>query len=210
MPILPAEPEMYPSTLWQEDRPRDDRHGRWWCLHTKPRQEKTLARALRQRGISHYLPQIVYESRTPGGRTIRSMLPLFPGYLFLHGDDSHRAAALQGDHLAHLLEVANQAALEQDLRQIHQMLSSGLPIAPEPTSVAGATIRILAGPLRGLIGTVIRRGGRDRFVASVRFLGRGVTVDLQDWQVETVQDRPVVVGGRPLLSRTEGSACPAM
>jgi transcriptional antiterminator RfaH len=137
------------------------------------------------------------------------MLPLFPGYLFLHGDDSQRGAALQGDHLANILEVPNQAALEQDLRQIHQMLSSGLPIAPEPTHVVGDTIRTLVGPLRGLIGTVIRRGGRDRFVASVRFLGRGVTVDLQDWQVETVQDQPVAVCGRPLLSRTERHACPA-
>jgi hypothetical protein len=89
------------------------------------------------------------------------------------------------------------------------MLSSGLPIAPEPTHVVGATIRTLVGPLRGLIGTVIRRDGRDRFVASVRFLGRGVTVDLQDWQVETVQDQPVAVCGRPLLSRTERHACPA-
>ena len=209
MPILPAEPEMYPSTLWQEDRPRDDRHRRWWCLHTKPRQEKTLARALRKCGISHYLPQIVYESRTPGGREIRSMLPLFPGYMFLHGDDSQRAAALQGDHLANLLEVANQAALEQDLRQIHQMLSSGLLITPEPTPVAGATIRILAGPLRGLIGTAIRCGGRDRFVAAVRLLGRGVTVDLQDWPVETVPDRPVAGCGGPRPSRTERHAYPA-
>jgi transcriptional antiterminator RfaH len=121
------------------------------------------------------------------------MLPLFPGYLFLHGDDSRRGEALPGDHLANLLEVADQAALERDLRQIHRVLSSGLPIAPEPTPASGATIRILAGPLRGLIGTAIRRGGRDRFVAPVRFLGRGVTVDLQDWRVEAVQDRPVAV-----------------
>jgi hypothetical protein len=46
------------------------------------------------------------------------------------------------------------------------------------------TVRILVGRLRGLIGTVIRRGDRDHFVVSVRFLGRRVTVDLQDWQVE--------------------------
>jgi transcriptional antiterminator RfaH len=210
MPILPAEPEMYPSTLWREDCPRDDRHRRWWCLHTRPRREKALARALRTRGIPHYLPQIAYEGRTPGGREIRSMLPLFPGYLFLHGDDPRRGAALPGDHLASLLEVADQAALERDLRQIHRVLSSGLPIAPEPTPASGATIRILAGPLRGLVGTAIRRGGRGRFVAPVRFLGRGVTVDLQDWPVEAVPDRPAVGCGRPPLPRAEGPACPAM
>src|SRR3954470_17045338 len=141
MPILPAEPEMYPSTLCQKDQDRDDFDRRWWCLHTRPLHEKTLARALRKRGVAHYLPQIVYESRTPGGRKIRSMLPLFPGYLFLHGDAYQRAEAIEGNHLANILEVPDQSALEHDLRQIHQMLSSGLPIAPEPSPVVGATIR---------------------------------------------------------------------
>src|SRR6516162_87070 len=112
MPILTAEPEMYPSTLWQEDGVRDDRLARWWCLHTKPRHEKALARALRKRGVPHYLPQIVCESRTPAGREIRSILPLFPGYMFLHGDDYQRVEAIRGNHLANFLFVPNQAALE--------------------------------------------------------------------------------------------------
>jgi transcriptional antiterminator RfaH len=210
MPILPAEPEMYPSTLWEEDDALDDRQGRWWCLHTKPRQEKTLARSLRKRGICHYLPQIVCESWTPGGRRIRSMLPLFPGYMFLLGDDYQRVEAMRGNHLANILDVPNQAALEQDLRQIHRMLSSGLPIAPEPTHVIGETVRIRVGPLQGLVGTVVRRGGRDRFAACVRFLGRGVTVELQDWQVETVQPRPEASSGRHFPSPTAGYACSAM
>jgi transcriptional antiterminator RfaH len=210
MPILPAEPDMYPSTLWQGDDAQDDRHGRWWCLHTKPRQEKTLARALRKRGICHYLPQIICESRTPGGRRIRSQLPLFPGYMFLHGDGYQCVEARWGNHLANILDVPNQAALERDLRQIHRMISSGLPIAPEPTHVVGETVQIRVGPLQGLVGTVVRRGGRDRFVATVRFLSRGVTVELQDWQVETVEPRPVASSGRPFPSRTDRYACPVV
>ncbi len=46
--------------------------------------------------------------------------------------------------------------------------------------------RITTGPLTGIEGTVIRRGKHDQFVAVVRFLGRGATVDLQDWQVEQI------------------------
>jgi transcriptional antiterminator RfaH len=210
MPILPAEPGMYPSTLWEQDDTRDDRHGRWWCLHTKPRQEKTLARALRKRAVCHYLPQFVCESRTPGGRKIRSLLPLFPGYMFLHGDDYQRTEARRGNHLANILDVPNQAALERDLRQIHRMLSSGLPIAPEPTHAVGELVRIRGGPLEGLVGTVVRRAGRDRFFASVRFLGQGVTVELQDWQVETLEPRPVASSGRPFPSRTDRYACSAV
>jgi transcriptional antiterminator RfaH len=76
----------------------------------------------------------------------------------------------------------------RDLRQIHQMLSSGLAVVPEPTHPVGSRIRILNGPLAGLSGTVVRRGKRDQFVAIVQFLGRGAAVDLQDWQVEQIDD----------------------
>jgi len=188
MPILPVEPEMYPDTLWDGERVGNEDDRRWWCLHTKPRQEKMLARVLRARGVAHYLPKVTQTTRTPGGRKIQSTVPLFPGYLFLHGDDHDRGEAIQGNHLANLLPVWDQDAFERDLRRIHLVLSSGVPITPEPCVVVGDMVRILTGPLRGLIGTVVRRNGRDRLVAVVRFLGSGAAVDLQDWQVERLDD----------------------
>ena len=53
MPILPAEPDLYPSDLWQgADLMEEASRGRlWWCLHTKPRQEKATARDLRSRPL---------------------------------------------------------------------------------------------------------------------------------------------------------------
>jgi transcription antitermination factor NusG len=188
MPILPAEPDMYPADLWQSARTDIHPGYRWFCLHTKARHEKATARDLRSRKIIHYLPQAIQESRTPGGRIIRSVIPLFSGYLFLFGDDPQRVEALRSNNLANVLEVADQQSLDRDLRQIHQMLSSGLPVIPEPTHPVGAKVKILSGPLVGLIGTVVRRGQRDQFVAVVRFLGRGATVELQDWQVERIED----------------------
>jgi transcriptional antiterminator RfaH len=113
-------------------------------------------------------------------------MPLFASYMFFHGDRKDRLTALQGNRLVNVLEVADQEALVRDLRQIHTMLGSGLVVSAEPTVPVGATVRIETGPLTGLVGTVIRRGNRDQFVALVQFLGRGATVDLQDWQVEQV------------------------
>lgn len=190
MPILPAEPDMYPPDLWSDSQanPSGDPAARWWCLHTKPRQEKAAARHLRTRGIAHYLPQVIQESRTPGGRKLRSIIPLFGGYLFLLGNEHHRLEAFHSNTLANIIEVGDQPALVRDLRQIHQMLNSGLPVVPEPTHPVGTRIRILTGPLAGLVGTVIKRGKRDQFVAVVRFLGRGATVDLEDWQVEAADE----------------------
>jgi transcription antitermination factor NusG len=187
MPILPAEPDQYPPDLWDREEPTAGAGLRWWCLHTKPRQEKTAARHLRGRQIPHYLPMVVREDRTPGGRKIRSIIPLFPGYLFLLGDEHHRLEAFKGNHLANVLEVADQEGLTRDLRQIDRLLSSGLAVVPEPTYPVGARVRIATGPLAGLIGRVDRRGKRDQFVAVVEFLGCGAMVELQDWQVDPLE-----------------------
>ncbi len=189
MPILPAEPDLYPSDLWSDGSSETPRAGTWWCLHTKPRQEKAAARHLRTRGITYYLPQVVHEDRTPQGRKIRSIIPLFTSYLFLCGDDHDRVEALKGNRLVNILEVADQERLVHDLRQVHQVLASGLAVLPEPVIPVGSRVRIRSGPLTGIEGTVIRRGKRDQFVAVVQFLGRGATVDLEDWQVEIIQEQ---------------------
>jgi transcription antitermination factor NusG len=195
MPILPAEPDLYPQDLWEgHARLGDEGQGgngrRWWCLHTKPRQEKATARDLRAQGIPFYLPQVAHEDRTPQGRKIRSVLPLFTSYLFLLGDERERVLSLKGNRLVRVIEVTDQEAIHNDLRQVHQMLASGLAVVAEPIVPVGARVRILSGPLTGLEGRVIRRGKRDQFVAVVHFLGSGATVDLEDWQVEQVPDDP--------------------
>jgi transcription antitermination factor NusG len=189
MPILPAEPDRYPEDLWDEGvSPPSKPEALWWCLHTKPRQEKATVRDLREHGVAYYLPQVVKEGRTPQGRRIHSVSPLFAGYVFLYGDPNDRISALRGNRLVHVLEVVDQAGLVRDLRQIHRILESGLTVSSEPMVPVGARVRIVTGPLTGIIGTVIRRGKRDQFVAVVQFLGRGATVDLQDWQVEQVSE----------------------
>ena len=187
MPILPAEPDCYPPNLWDDVSSIPVKpDGAWWCLHTKPRQEKATARELRKHGIVYYLPQVLKESRTPQGRKIQSVMPLFAGYVFFYGDGNDRLLAMRGNRLVNVLEVADQAGLIRDLHQVYKMLSSGLPVSAEAMIPVGATVRIVTGPLTGITGTVIRRGNRDQFVAVVQFLGRGATVDLQDWQVEQV------------------------
>ncbi|MGC8643351.1 MAG: transcription termination/antitermination protein NusG [Isosphaeraceae bacterium] len=192
MPILPAEPDFYPPEIWDDSMPGTGRKPQavWWCLHTKPRQEKATARELRKLQFTFYLPQVIKEDRTPQGRKIRSVIPLFPGYLFLHGDSNDRLDAFRGDRLVTVLDINDQAAIEHDLRQIQAMLSSGLPVQAEPSVPVGAKVRITTGPLTGMEGIVIRRGKKDHFVAVVHFLGRGAMVELQDWQVEQIPSCP--------------------
>jgi transcription antitermination factor NusG len=187
MPILPAEADRYPDNLWSDDVALNG-DGRWWCLHAKPRQEKSVARELYHHAIVHYLPQTYKDGRTPGGRKTRSLVPLFPGYLFLYGGDHARVEALKGNRLVKILAVPDQERLTLDLKQLFQVLSSGLAVLHEPTYPVGSVVRVKDGPLTGVIGRIVRRGKRDQFSAIVHFLGQGATVDLEDWQVEPVHD----------------------
>lgn len=157
-------------------------------MHTKPRQEKATVRELYQLKLPYYLPMAVNESRTPQGRKIRSIIPLFPSYVFLLGNERERVFSLKGNRVVRILDVPDQHTLNRDLRQVHGILSSGLSVAPEPRMPVGAHVRILNGPLTGMEGVVIRRGKSDQFVALVHFLGSGVTVNLEDWQVERVPE----------------------
>lgn len=189
MPILPAEPDCNPPELWDDEASLPAKPGAaWWCLHTKPRQEKSIARDLRKEGVIYYLPQVFKESHTPRGRRIRSHVPLFAGYMFLYGDSNDRLAALRGNRLVNVLEVTDQDSLVRDLKRIYVVLDSGLPVLPDESVPVGATVRITTGPLAGLTGKVVRRGKRDHFVAVVDFLRRGAAVELQDWQVEPVAE----------------------
>src|SRR4051812_10260941 len=93
MPLLPQEPCVFPTQLFEEPSLERCEERAWWVLHTRPRQEKSLARALHQSGIPFYLPLIARRLNVRG-RSLTSHVPLFAGYLFLLADRDEYLAAL--------------------------------------------------------------------------------------------------------------------
>jgi transcription antitermination factor NusG len=181
VPILSVEPDRYPLELFDPGASdvwsTTDRA--WFVLHTRPRQEKSLARYLRAAGVSYYLPTVPRRCRTRG-RVLTANSPLFPGYLFFYGDGGERLAALESNRVVHSLPVIDQSQLWDDLRQINQMLGTGLPISAESRFAPGTPVEITTGPLAGLCGTVIRTGSGRRFVVRVNFIHQGASVLLED------------------------------
>ena len=92
MPILPPEPNVHPSDLFDGGGPEGAEHA-WWVLHTLPRQEKSLARQLLHAGLPFYLP-LRTRRGVIRGAVVDSHLPLFTGYLFLLAGPEQRVAAL--------------------------------------------------------------------------------------------------------------------
>src|SRR5438552_15464606 len=136
MPILPPEPALFPERLFEDGALQTAIDRGWWVLHVKPRQEKSLARQLNDKAIPFYLPLIRRRWRLRG-RVMTSLLPLFGGYLFLHADRDERLTALSTHRVVRTLEVADQAGLWHDLRQIHRLIESGARATPEARLAPG-------------------------------------------------------------------------
>jgi transcriptional antiterminator RfaH len=178
MPLLPLEPYLFPEDLLSQPPGCTEAPGRWWVLHTRPRCEKSLARKLLGGKIPFFLP--LYQRQWAAqGRRFRSYMPLFPGYVFLHGDEEARLAALVTNQVAQVLPVADQHQLHADLARVNHLIVSGMPLAPEATLQPGTRVEIVEGPLAGLRGKVIREGTNCRFLVAVQFLRAGVSVDVE-------------------------------
>ena len=183
MPILPREPDVFPDELFDLDDGQLGT-GPWWALYTMARREKELMRRLRALSIPFYSPLIHKRTRSPGGRTRESYVPLFAGYVFVHGDEEQRQSALTTNCVSRCLSVPNGPELVHDLRQIRRLIELDAPLTVEARLEPGRRVRIRSGPMTGMEGTVVKRRGRDWLVVAVAFIQQGASVLLEDFQVE--------------------------
>lgn len=181
MPLLALETHLYPQDLLGRSASDPEQH-RWWVLRTRPRTEKTLARLCAVRQLPFYLP--LYHKRWRSGARLQSSYPpLFPGYLFLRGDELTRQAALETRFVAQVLMVADQSQLHADLVRVHHLIQVGAPLTPEDRLQPGARVLITRGPLAGLEGKLVRRDKSTRFFLEVRMLQRAVSVEIDNAMV---------------------------
>jgi transcription antitermination factor NusG len=161
--------------------------GRWWVGQTKSRFEKAFARDLLSQGIGYFLP-LVERARVFGGKKRRVLLPLFPGYVFFCGEEQSRLAAMRTNRLCKTIEVADQEGLVSECAAIERALASGANLDPCAGLAAGRRCRVIAGPFRGVEGTVIRRNGRTQIVLEISALGVGASLEIEADFLEPIED----------------------
>jgi hypothetical protein len=186
MPLSPLEPFLFPETLFEDSSNTGTYPARWWVLHTRPRTEKLLARKLLRRNLPFFLPLFTRQWRTQG-RSLRSHLPLFSSYLFLHGDAETRLAALQTNLVSTCLHVEEQEQLQTELTSVYQMIMSGEPLSPEDRLGVGDWVEVITGPLAGMEGRILRSNNKLRFCIEIKLLQRGVSVDIDRSMLRPVE-----------------------
>ena len=183
MPILAAEVELYPDGLLDEP---PDAEWPWRVAQTKPRQEKALARDLLAAEVPFYLPCDRRRVRMRG-RVVTSHVPLFGGYLFVRADDDGRRRIATTNRVTRLLPVADERRFTGDLRGVRRLLDLGEPVTAEDGLVRGSPVTVRSGPLTGMTGTVQEAIGGFKFVVTVDFIRRGISVTLDGSMLGTIR-----------------------
>ena len=171
--------------IWPEAESIEDFVGTWWVAHTKSRNEKALAWQMQRKGLNYFLPMNWKVSRSKG-RTIRSLLPLFAGYLFFCGDENDRLAALQTNRVANIIAVDDQRRLVRELAPIERILRRGEQLKPHKYLKAGQRCRVTAGPLAGAEG-IVETGEQTRLVLQVDILGQATSVEIDMDMLELIE-----------------------
>jgi transcription antitermination factor NusG len=104
--------------------------------------------------------------------------------VFAPVDDDQRRAALATNTVARWLSIADERMLISDLRAIKRLIDTEKPLTPEARLEPGQPVRVRSGPMRGLEGTIVKRRGQERLLVAVRFLNQGVSIELEDVDLE--------------------------
>ena len=152
----------------------------WFAIWTRSRHEQVVREQLEKKRIDAFLPTIAKWSRWKD-RKKKIDWPLFPGYCFARFNPENSLAVLKCSGVVNIVSVEGKPAPipEYELDSIRLLVSSDLQFDPCPMIKEGMLVEVVHGPLRGVIGRLMRKdAARARLVLSVDLIGQAVTVEV--------------------------------
>lgn len=149
----------------------------WYAVWTRSRHEKTVHEQLARKEIEAFLPTIRRWSRWKDRKKLIDW-PLFPGYCFVRFDPDNLLPILKCSGVVNIVRVNDEPAPipEWEIESIRTLVQSELQYDPCPFIKEGMMVGVIHGPLRGVIGRLVRKGSHARLVLSVDLIGKAVSV----------------------------------
>ncbi len=176
---------------WMETRPQPvvaAAAPQWFAVQTRYRFEKRVVAQLNHKSCEVYLP-LLTEHHTWSARQKLVTTPLFPGYAFVHIDQSHesRQTVLQTAGLIGFVSfggmaVAVPAKQIEDLRLL--LHEKGL-FSLHAFVHAGQRVRIRGGCLHGLEGVLVQHE-KGKLVISIESIQRSLAIEIKGYELELV------------------------
>lgn len=151
----------------------------WYAIWTRSRHEHVVREQLERRSVEAFLPTITRWSRWKD-RKKKIAWPLFPGYCFARFDPRSRLAILRCSGVVNIVSFDGELAPipEREIEGIRRLVETDLQYDPCPLIREGTMVEVVHGPLRGVVGRLVRKGSHARLVLSVDLIGQAVSVEV--------------------------------
>jgi transcription antitermination factor NusG len=156
-----------------------DPEVQWFALWTRSRHEQVVREQLEQKGVEAFLPTVTRWSRWKD-RKKKIDWPLFPGYCFARFHARERLPVLKCTGVVNIISFEGEPAPipEHEIFGIRQLVESDLAYDPCPMIREGMMVEVMHGPLKGVIGRLLRKSEKARLVLSVDLIGQAVSVEV--------------------------------
>ena len=151
----------------------------WYAIWTRARHEQVVRDQLARKGVEAFLPTITRWSRWKD-RKKKIDWPLFPGYCFARFDPRERLPILKCSGVVTIVAFDGEivAIPEQEIDGIRRLIDSDLQYDPCPLIREGMKVEVVHGPLKGVMGLLVRKGAHARLVLAVDLIGQAVSVEV--------------------------------
>jgi transcription antitermination factor NusG len=152
----------------------------WYAIWTRSRHEQVVREQLERKHLEAFLPTITRWSRWKD-RKKKIDWPLFPGYCFAKFETDAALSVLKCTGVVNIVSFEGKPAPipSYELNSIRLLIGSELQYDPCPLIHEGMMVEVVHGPLRGVIGRLMRKEAlKARLVLSVDLIGQAVSVEV--------------------------------
>jgi len=169
----------------------------WYAVQISYRCEQRVAQGLTNKGIETYLP-LLREVHQWKDRQKTIDVPAFCGYLFVRYEPNlrNRVKVLETSGVVRMLggNHAPSPVSEIEIEAVRRTISSGVPCGRCDALTPGTMVRVMRGPIAGVLGKLVRIKNSLRLVISISVFSQSISAEVNLSDVEPVQDRPRTIG----------------
>lgn len=161
----------------------------WYAVRVIPQHEQSVASQFRRKGMEEFVPTFK-GVRQWSDRSKVLTLPLFSGYLFCRTKRSLFSSVLNTQGVFQIVSFGGKAypLPDSEIDTLRRVIGSGYKVAPVAYQTAGPRVKVVDGPLAGIVGILAIQG--NCLILSVDPIMRSVSVDVANcelWNLATTQ-----------------------
>jgi transcription antitermination factor NusG len=159
----------------------------WFAAYTMSRHEKRIASHCQRIGIEPFLPLYTSQRSWKNRTTVDLQMPLFPNYIFVRLLSHDHGPLMRLPGLLSLVGNASGPVVipDGDMELLRRIIACKT-IEPHAFMTKGDRVRVMTGPLTGLMGVVVQKSNGLRFIVTLDVIGKSVSLQIEGSALELI------------------------